>query len=62
MGNYAVEACYNLEKLNISIAHYDMRFVKPLDENILKEVFTKFHKVITIEDGCLMGGFGKCYS
>ena len=35
-----------------------MRFVKPLDSDILKEVFSRFKKVITIEDGCLMGGFG----
>jgi 1-deoxy-D-xylulose-5-phosphate synthase len=35
-----------------------MRFVKPLDETMLHEVFTKFDKVITVEDGCLMGGFG----
>jgi len=35
-----------------------MRFVKPIDEIMLHEVFTKFNKVITIEDGCLMGGFG----
>jgi 1-deoxy-D-xylulose-5-phosphate synthase len=35
-----------------------MRFVKPLDTLLLHEIFTKFKKVITIEDGCLMGGFG----
>jgi 1-deoxy-D-xylulose-5-phosphate synthase len=35
-----------------------MRFVKPIDEIMLHEVFSKFNKVITIEDGCLMGGFG----
>jgi 1-deoxy-D-xylulose-5-phosphate synthase len=35
-----------------------MRFVKPIDELMLHEVFTKFKKVITVEDGCLMGGFG----
>jgi 1-deoxy-D-xylulose-5-phosphate synthase len=35
-----------------------LRFVKPLDEVLLHEVFTKFSKVITIEDGCLMGGMG----
>jgi 1-deoxy-D-xylulose-5-phosphate synthase len=35
-----------------------MRFVKPIDEVMLHEVFTKFKKVITVEDGCLMGGFG----
>ena len=35
-----------------------MRFVKPIDELLLHEVFTKFDKVITVEDGCVMGGFG----
>ena len=42
----------------ISIAHYDMRFAKPLDELLLHEIFSKFKKIITIEDGCIMGGFG----
>jgi len=39
-------------------AHYDMRFVKPLDEELLHTIFKKFSKIITVEDGCLMGGFG----
>ena len=58
IGNYAVEACESLEKEGLSPAHYDMRFVKPLDEKLLHEIFTNFKKVITVEDGCLMGGFG----
>ncbi|MFC3416283.1 1-deoxy-D-xylulose-5-phosphate synthase [Algoriphagus hitonicola] len=58
IGNYAVEACESLEKEGLNPAHYDMRFVKPLDEELLHEVFGKFNKVITVEDGCLMGGFG----
>ena len=37
---------------------YDMRFVKPLDETLLHEVFGKFDKVITVEDGCIQGGMG----
>jgi 1-deoxy-D-xylulose-5-phosphate synthase len=57
-GNFAQEALKSLHDLGASIAHYDMRFVKPIDENMLHEVFSKFDKVITIEDGCLMGGFG----
>ena len=57
-GNFAAEAIEELKKSGISIAHYDMRFVKPIDEVMLHEVFSKFKKVITIEDGCLMGGFG----
>lgn len=42
----------------ISVAHYDMRFVKPLDGNLLKEVAAKFKHVITVEDGVREGGFG----
>ena len=40
------------------IAHYDMRFVKPLDENLLNEIFSRFTKIITIEEGAVSGGFG----
>jgi len=57
-GNFAQEAIRELAELGASVAHYDMRFVKPIDEVMLHEVFSKFKKVITIEDGCLMGGFG----
>jgi 1-deoxy-D-xylulose-5-phosphate synthase len=58
VGNFAVTACEALLAKGISAAHYDMRFVKPLDEEMLHEVFGKFGKVITVEDGCLPGGFG----
>ena len=58
MGNYAVEACKIVSFEGLKPAHYDMRFVKPLDEQMLHEVFTDFNRVITVEDGCLMGGFG----
>jgi 1-deoxy-D-xylulose-5-phosphate synthase len=57
-GNFAQDAIKELAKSRVSIAHYDMRFVKPLDEVMLHEVFSKFDKVITVEDGCIMGGFG----
>ena len=57
-GNFAQEAIALMNESGISIAHYDLRFVKPLDAVLLHEVFTKFKKVITVEDGCLMGGFG----
>jgi 1-deoxy-D-xylulose-5-phosphate synthase len=57
-GNFAQDAIAELNQLGVSAAHYDMRFVKPIDEMMLHEVFTKFKKVITIEDGCIMGGFG----
>ena len=46
------------ENADVGIAHYDMRFIKPLDEKILHEVGKKFEKVITIEDGVIQGGFG----
>ncbi|WP_070137459.1 1-deoxy-D-xylulose-5-phosphate synthase [Crocinitomix algicola] len=58
IGNKTTEAIDELEKNGLSVAHYDMRFVKPLDEMLLHEVFSKFDKVITVEDGCLMGGMG----
>lgn len=58
IGNIVTEACTMLEGEQISVAHYDMRFIKPLDSELLHEVFTKFDKVITVEDGCLQGGFG----
>lgn len=58
IGNYAVEACESLEKQNINVAHYDMRFVKPLDKDLLHELFSRYKKIITVEDGCVQGGFG----
>jgi 1-deoxy-D-xylulose-5-phosphate synthase len=57
-GNFAQKAIEQLKEMGASVAHYDMRFVKPIDEVMLHEVFSKFKKVITVEDGCLMGGFG----
>ncbi|MEM1136346.1 MAG: 1-deoxy-D-xylulose-5-phosphate synthase [Bacteroidota bacterium] len=58
IGNYAAEVAEKLALRDIEVAHYDMRFVKPLDEAMLHEIFTNFEKVITIEDGCIQGGFG----
>ncbi|MDA9312392.1 1-deoxy-D-xylulose-5-phosphate synthase [Vicingaceae bacterium] len=59
IGNYAVKAAEKLEKDHkIDTAVYDMRFAKPIDEMLLHEVFSKFDKVITLEDGCVMGGMG----
>ena len=46
------------EKLGVSVAHYDMRFLKPIDTDILREVGEKFKYVITLEDGCVTGGLG----
>lgn len=58
IGNEAVKATKELEGKGISAAHYDMRFVKPLDEVMLHEVFAKFDRIITLEDGCIQGGMG----
>jgi len=57
-GNFAASAIRDLKADGINPAHYDMRFVKPLDEEMLHEVFGKFKKVITVEDGTVVGGFG----
>jgi 1-deoxy-D-xylulose-5-phosphate synthase len=54
-----MQAIEQVEKeQNIKIAHYDMRFIKPLDENLLHEIAKNFSKIITIEDGAIKGGFG----
>ena len=57
-GNFATAAIRELRTEGINPAHYDMRFVKPLDEEMLHEVFNKYSKVITVEDGTIVGGFG----
>lgn len=58
VGNFAVAACKELNSDGINPAHYDLRFVKPLDAELLHEVFTRFKHVITVEDGCVQGGMG----
>jgi 1-deoxy-D-xylulose-5-phosphate synthase len=58
IGNEVVKACLELNSEGIHPAHYDMRFVKPLDSSVLHHVFTKFKNVITVEDGCIQGGMG----
>jgi 1-deoxy-D-xylulose-5-phosphate synthase len=58
IGNYVTKAIASLEQNGVSVAHYDMRFVKPIDELMLHEVFGKFKHVITVEDGCIQGGMG----
>jgi len=58
LGNEIAAIANLLDDENISVAHYDMRFVKPLDKNILTKIFTKFDKIITIEDNSIVGGFG----
>ena len=57
IGNNATEAIKRLNN-KISVAHYDMRFLKPIDEEILEEVGSRFKKVITVENGTRKGGLG----
>jgi 1-deoxy-D-xylulose-5-phosphate synthase len=57
-GNFAAAAIRSLRTEDIDPAHYDMRFAKPLDEELLHEVFRQYSKIITVEDGCIAGGFG----
>ena len=57
-GNFAVAACKMLAEDDLFPAHYDMRFVKPLDELMLHEVAQRYNKIITVEDGTVVGGFG----
>lgn len=57
-GNFAVDACKELTTEGLNPAHYDMRFAKPLDEAMLHEIGKKFSKIITVEDGTIVGGFG----
>jgi 1-deoxy-D-xylulose-5-phosphate synthase len=57
-GNFAAAAIRELRNQDLSIALYDMRFAKPLDEALLHEVFGQFNRIITVEDGTVVGGFG----
>ena len=57
-GNFAAAAIRDVKTDGINPAHYDMRFVKPIDTELLHEVFSKVNKIITIEDGTVVGGFG----
>lgn len=58
IGNQVYEADKKLSKHNINISHYDMRFVKPLDEDLLHAIFSEYDHIVTLEDGVLKGGFG----
>lgn len=57
-GNFVLTAEETFAKQGLNVAHYDMRFVKPLDQKLLHKICGKFNAIITIEDGCLQGGFG----
>lgn len=58
IGNYAVKATAALAAEGLDVGHYDMRFCKPLDEEMLLAVARRYRAIITVEDGCLQGGFG----
>lgn len=57
-GNFAAAAIRSLKNDGIEPGHYDLRFAKPLDEALLHEVFSKYSKIITVEDGTVVGGIG----
>lgn len=57
-GNFAAAAIRELKAEGITPAHYDMRFAKPLDEELLHEALQNYEKIITVEDGTVVGGFG----
>jgi len=58
IGNYVTEIAERLSKQGIEVAHFDMRFVKPIDEKMLHEVMQNYTRILTLEDGCVQGGFG----
>jgi 1-deoxy-D-xylulose-5-phosphate synthase len=57
-GNFAAAAIRELKNDGLTPGHYDMRFVKPLDENLLHEICRRYPKLVTVEDGTVEGGFG----
>jgi 1-deoxy-D-xylulose-5-phosphate synthase len=58
VGNLALEACQTLATEGLHPSVYDMRFAKPLDTKLLNVIFGKYYAAITVEDGCITGGFG----
>jgi 1-deoxy-D-xylulose-5-phosphate synthase len=58
VGNFALKAAEKLQQEGISAAIYDIRFLKPLDEDLLHEIFSRFNHIITLEDGVITGGLG----
>ena len=58
MGNVVAKVVRELREEGISVAHYDMRFLKPIDEDILREVGTTCRRIVTVEDGVIRGGLG----
>jgi 1-deoxy-D-xylulose-5-phosphate synthase len=58
VGNDVIAASTELEKENINVGHYNMVFLKPIDKELLHQVFKKYDSIITIEDGSVVGGLG----
>lgn len=58
IGNEAAKAVANLRDAGMAVGHYDMRFVKPIDVELLDSIIEKYSAIVTVEDGCLEGGFG----
>jgi 1-deoxy-D-xylulose-5-phosphate synthase len=64
IGNNVTEAIKRMQasgdksQESVSVAHYDMRFLKPIDEQILEEVGKKFRRIVTVENGTKKGGLG----
>ncbi|MBR5135898.1 MAG: 1-deoxy-D-xylulose-5-phosphate synthase, partial [Rikenellaceae bacterium] len=58
VGNFVAKAIARTAEEGISVAHYDMRWAKPLDEELLAEIAEHFDRVITVEDGVIRGGAG----
>jgi 1-deoxy-D-xylulose-5-phosphate synthase len=62
IGNEAAKAVARLADEGVAVAHYDMRFVKPLDEKTLHDVGKKYKRVVTVENGTVLGGLGSAVS
>lgn len=58
IGNYVIEAADTLAEEGIHVGHYNMRFAKPLDTDLIDEICHTYDRIITIEDGTRLGGFG----
>jgi len=58
IGNEVIDVVNQLAQRGIKVGHYDMIFLKPIDEDILEEATKRYHSIITIEDGTVVGGLG----
>ncbi|SMO35598.1 1-deoxy-D-xylulose-5-phosphate synthase [Fodinibius sediminis] len=58
MGNYVIEAADDLSEDGIEVGHFNMRFAKPLDVELIEQVCNRYEHIVTIEDGTKIGGFG----